>query len=379
MFWNIYTKRILATLRDKAMLIWTLIFPIMMATLFYFTMSSLDTASALSVIPMAVVDNDALTEDGFFKQVLTTVSTPGENQLFELIYTGSSEEASALLQEGSVSCYLVPDSTPHLYVAGKGIQQTIAQSFLNQYLQKRSTIETLLTDTPGDYTQIAALFHTQNYTTEISLGATKASSSVHYFYALLAMTCMYAAFQGISSVLRLQPNLSSLGARRSISPIGHFIHLFYDLLGGFTLQTVASAILLTYMIAILKVDFGDNLLLVAVTKMIGDLAGFGFGILIGSLSKLKENAKTAILISISMVCTFLSGLMMPEINYIIKARFPVIAWINPAARITDAFYSLYYYTGKDQFFINITILLIMTGIMFGLTAILTRRKHYESI
>ena len=38
MFWNIYSKRLISTLRDKRTLVWTWVFPLVMATLFYFAL-----------------------------------------------------------------------------------------------------------------------------------------------------------------------------------------------------------------------------------------------------------------------------------------------------------------------------------------------------
>ena len=55
MFINIFGKRIKAALRNWSTLIWTWIFPIMLATLFFFAFSALDEADLLTVIPIRCV------------------------------------------------------------------------------------------------------------------------------------------------------------------------------------------------------------------------------------------------------------------------------------------------------------------------------------
>lgn len=55
MFWNIYSKRLLSCLRNKDQLIWIWAFPLILATLFYFTLSSVGEADNLKAIPTGVV------------------------------------------------------------------------------------------------------------------------------------------------------------------------------------------------------------------------------------------------------------------------------------------------------------------------------------
>ena len=153
----------------------------------------------------------------------------------------------------------------------------------------------------------------------------------------------------------------------------------YDLLGGLTIQFACLLVLLAYITLVLGINFGPQTGLVILTCLVGSILGVSFGAMISAASKLKEQAKSAILITVSMVCVFLSGLMVGGINYVIAERAPVIAWINPAARITDAFYSLYFYDTYERFILNIVIVLGMSVIMFFITALSLRRQRYESI
>lgn len=380
MFWNIYGKRILSSLRDKDSLIWTWVFPIMMATLFYFTFTSLDTAGQLNEIPLGVVDNAAYRQDVNFKSALESVSGESSgSKLFALTVYSSTDEADAALEDGIIDGYVRVDSAPALVVSSDGLNQTITKSFLDNYLQTKNSIETALTQNPMAAANLSAMLERVNYTREISLSENPPTNKVSYFYALLAMICMYGGFQGLTTVTRLQANLSALGARRTMSPAGRFSVVAYDLLGGITVHFACLLVVVAYIIFVLGTNFGSKLGLVLLTCLAGSVLGVAFGAMVSVTSKLKEQAKTAILISITMVCSFLSGLMVGGINYIVAEKAPLVAWLNPTARITDAFYCLYYYDTYERYFLNIGIILTMALVMLTVTAVFVRRQRYESI
>ena len=236
MFWNIYSKRVIGTLRDREMIVWTWAFPILLSTLFFFTFTSLDTVSQLQVILLGVVDNTAYREDVAFSAALGAVSEQNDSQLFELTRLDSVEQGDALLQEGAIDAYLFVEDVPRLVVTSDGMSQTIAKGFLDRYLQTKSAVETLLRESPEAAERLPLLMGADSLTREISLTDAVPTDKVNYFYALLAMVCMYGGFQGIHSISYLQANLSPLGARRTMAPVGRFRLITADLLGGITVH-----------------------------------------------------------------------------------------------------------------------------------------------
>ena len=377
MFWNIYGKRVLCSLRSKEILIWTWIFPTILSTMFYFTFSSLDTAGQLRTFPIGVLDDEMYRQDEAFRLALESAS--GEGGLFELtVFTGTAA-ADVALENGGIEGYILAGEIPALFVTGDGINQTIVKGFLDRYLQTRNSIGLILSQNPGAAQDLPMLLTPVNYTEEISLSQNPPTNIVTFFYALLAMICLYGGFQGLTTVSFLQANLSPLGARRTLAPTGRFRLTVYDLLGGVTVHFVCVVTAVAYMIFVLGTDFGDKLWLVLLTCLVGSMLGVAFGAMVSVTSKLKEQAKIAILICFTMVTCFLSGLMVGGINYIVAEKAPIIAWLNPAARITDAFYCLYYYDTYERYFLNIGIILAMTLVMFIVTSVFLRRQCYESI
>lgn len=381
MFWNIFGKRVISSFRSKDAIIWNLLFPLILSTLFFFAFTSIDSSNTLQAVKTAVVNNNAYQEDVVFRQILETVSKEGVNQILELTVADTQDTADAMLKKGEINGYILLSPEPSLTVKENGLEETILKSFLDSYLQQQNSIRNMAAVNPSilqDGT-LETLFETVSFTEEISLTQNPPTQKGNYYYALLAMVCLYGGFQGLNSVTSLQANLSSLGARRTISPVSRLQLVLYDLLGGLAVHFLFILIVVFYITFVLGVSFGPNIGLVLLACLLGSLMGIAFGAFISITSKLKANMKAGILVTVTMICSFLSGLMISGINYTIAQTLPVLAWINPAARITDAFYCLYYYDTYERFFLNIGILAAMAAAMFTVTIILARRQRYESI
>jgi len=355
-----------------------------LATLFFAVFGGIDTAGILSTFPLGVLNDEAFRQDTALRTAIesvsqTTESASGEDGLFELHMFSSTAEADSALESGEIKGYIIAGEIPALVVTEDGIEQTIAKAFLDRFIQTRNSIEYIIQANPGAAANISTLIAQVDYTEQITLSHNPPSNILNYFYALLAMVSMYGGFQGLNSVIYLQANMSPLGARRTLSPAKRWKMIAYDLLGGLTIQFVCLVITVAYMNFVLGVSFGRQVGMVILTCFAGSMLGVSFGAMVSAVSKMKVSIKIGILIVASMVCVFLAGLMVGGINYIIAERAPIAAWINPAARITDAFYSLYFYDTYDRFFLNIGIVFGMSVIMFLVTAVFLRRHRYESI
>ncbi|MCL2427482.1 MAG: ABC transporter permease [Oscillospiraceae bacterium] len=373
MFRNIFGKRIIGSIRDRGSLVWTLIFPLVLATLFYIVFSGIDAAGMLNRFPLGVVNDAAFQENVAFRTAIESVSD--EDGLFELILHDSVEEANVALENGEIRGYIIVGEIPTLIVTMDGIEQTVAKTFLDRYLQMQNSIEHVMMTNPAALANLVPM----EFTEEISLSHNPPSGVLNFFYALLAMTAMYGAFQGGTAIIYLQANLSALGARRTVSPAKRWKVIFYDLLAALAIHFTCMMVLLAFMNFVLGIDFGQQIGFVILTCFVGSMLGISFGALLSVTPRLKEGAKISIMLAVTMVCVFLAGLMVGGINYIIAERVPILAWINPAARLVDAFYALYFFDTYERFALNIVIVLGMSIVMFIMTAILTRRQRYESI
>lgn len=174
-------------------------------------------------------------------------------------------------------------------------------------------------------------------------------------------------------------NMSNNGKRVAVSPTSKGKLIFSSVLASYITQLIGISLLFVYTIFVLKVDYGNNLPLIILLALVGCLAGLSLGVAIATLLKANENLKTGIVISITMLGCFLSGMMGITMKYIIDKNVPIINKINPASMITDGFYSLYYYDTLDRFYFNVASLLIFALVMIGLSMFSLRRQKYDSI
>ena len=175
------------------------------------------------------------------------------------------------------------------------------------------------------------------------------------------------------------PNLSSVGKRIGVSSIKKKTMLLSSLRASFIVQLIGLALLFLYTIFVLKVDYGDKFIYIIILSLLGSLSGLSFGVFISTMFKTNDNAKTGILIAGTMFMCFLSGMMGITMKYVIDSNIPLLNKINPAAMITDGFYSLYYYDTLDRFYFNIISLLLFSVILLFISYQGLRREKYDSI
>ncbi|MCI8632359.1 MAG: ABC transporter permease [Lachnospiraceae bacterium] len=365
------------SLRNREVLTWTLIFPLLMSTLFYFAFSSLDEANQLEAVPVAIVEN-AEYRNSSLEQMLREISE-GEEPLLALQSCESAEEAAGRLEEGEIAGYIdLEDQTPRLTVKEEGMNQTILRQVLTQYQQMWHSISGL---TPQ---QAAAVMEAQQGEQEsmlerVSLTHNPPSDMVGYFYSLLAMVCLFGMYQGIISVYNLQANQSALGIRRCIAPESYIKVMLAEILSGSLLHILVVWIALAYMVLVLKINFGGRVLLAMAGCAAGSLTGVSLGVFVGSFPKMNVQMKIGASTVVSLFLCFCSGMMVGGINYWIQEYIPIFAWLNPAMRLVDAMHSLYYFDTIEPFLLNTAILLLFSVVFFALSALRLRRYQYESV
>ena len=155
MFGNIYWKYILRSVRDKELVIWTFLFPILLSTLFYFSIGSIDKAEMFTSIPTAVVADERLKKEIYLEKLLDTLSD-GEDAILEIVQTKDVQEADALLRDDRVEGFItVENGAPKLYVKENGIYQTILKNILNRYIQTKDTVMAVIEKNPASALEFA--------------------------------------------------------------------------------------------------------------------------------------------------------------------------------------------------------------------------------
>ncbi len=367
--------------RDRQMLFWTLVFPLMLATLFHLAFANLVSIEQFLSIRIAVVDNAAYRQNVAFQAALSGVSTDhGEGDpLFEVTLT-DQPGAQKLLEDRKIDGYIEPGDSLKLVVQKTGLNQTIIKSFLDNYQQTVAAVEQVIAVDPSAWQtgMIDRLLVRADYLQAKPVSQAAADPAIIYFYSLLAMTALYGGFWGMRVVTDLQANQSPQGARISVAPVHKMKLLLVDIAAAFTIQYTLMLIVLAFIGLVLKYSFGDQLGLVFLTALAGSFMGVSLGASIAAVIKQREGIKTGILISVSMLMSFFSGMMYHGIKYLVVQAVPAMAWLNPANLMTDAFYALYY-GSVDRCLRNIGGLFAYGAIFCLVAYAVLRRQKYASL
>lgn len=327
---------ICTNLRDFNVVFWPLVFPLILGTLFYFAFGKMEEAD-FETVQTAVVE-EAETDTAFL-EFLNSIEA--EESHLIAIQRMSKEEAQEALKEKKVSGIFYADETPSLTVGGNGLAESILQTLLQSYENGKQTLENIVKLHPeGMQAAITQMESYEDLVEQVSLGGRTTDGNAQFFYALVAMACMYGAFMGFGVAIKLQANLSPLAARRCVTPTHKLTLILSEMLASFFLHFLNVIILLIYLRYILHLDFQGQTKEMLLISLIGSMIGVSMGIFIGSIGRMSEGIKIGIILGVSMISSFLSGLMNADMKYYVEQHAPVINRINPAALIADAFYCI---------------------------------------
>lgn len=383
-----YSLKIL--LRNKALIFWTFAFPIILGLFFNLAFQNIEKKEQLQVIDIAIINSNDYNNNKIVKESLNEL-TKGKNKLFNIQLT-DEKTSKDLLKNNKITGYLTfKENQVNITVKNSGVEETILKQVLEQ-IQTNSKIinktiekeisKQVATNKEINYEQIyqnALSLLNENNIKINNISNKNLSYTMIEYYTLIAMACLYGAMLSMFIINYQLPNMNSTGKRISASPINKSKQLISSLLSAYIVQIIGLLLLFLFTIFILKVDYGKNLLYVIITSLCGALSGLSFGVATSTLFKTNENAKTGIIIAITMLFCFLSGMMGITMKYIIDKNIPLLNMINPANMITDALYSLYYYSTFDRFYKDILSLLIFSCIMILISIKGLRRQKYDNI
>ena len=377
--------------KNKVLIFWTFAFPIILGLFFNMAFSNIEKDEKLQVFDIAVVNNNQFQKEKIYQEALKKLSH-GEDKLFNIKYV-SQKKAAKLLNNSDIKGYILfKNDKPEVVIKENGTYQTIIKFVITEINQNKIMIENLskkeveteITNGNFSITQEKIVDNILNKIKNEKIELQNISNSnLSYmqieYYTLIAMACMYGGMLGLTAINNSLANMSSKGKRISVSPNKKSVIVLSSAIGSYIVSLVGLVLLLVFLKLILKVDFGDNAFLVILLSMIGNLAGISLGVLIASIFRVSEGAKTGITIAITMFLSVLSGMMGVTLKYVIDKNIPVVNLINPNNLITDGFYSLYYYDTLSRYFRDISYLLIFIIICLTISFISLRREKYDSI
>lgn len=345
--WTTFKTTVRTLLLTPSAVVWTLVFPIVLATVFNFMFEPMRSTGSVEAVDVAVVADDAW-EDSPFSQVVDTLSEADE-PLLAVHPVATEQEARELIAEGSVAGAYIVDAAgnegnaeqsgsdeldavdaagpadaagaasgsgtaagssdvstvtssagstgaPRIILAPAGsgtgsdasydVNRAILESVATSYLQSEALIEELATHDPvalSDPTTIENALGLGVSVREVSLTHAQPDSMVRFYYALLGMASIFAAQLAGESVWRLQPTSSAAGARRTVSSTSRMRLLIPTIGACWAVSTTFLAIAFGYICLTAHIDFSGREGLCIVGIAASSLLSCGIGALVGAL------------------------------------------------------------------------------------------------
>lgn len=394
--WNTFKYTLLSTLRERGVIIWVVLFPLILATLFNAMFAGIEeTAYSLRVIPVAVVDNS---EDGAGKAFDETMKalSEGDDPLVSVTKAKTADEAFALLKSGDVvgTITVAADGEPSLQVSPGGgdmglsmsqVERTVLADVVDDFCRSSAAANDIVENDPmalANPKVIESFSDRAKFTANLTITHSKTREYVRYFYALLGFAAVMAASVGLNAMARIQPNVSPLGARRVVSGTGRGRMLAGAMAASWVVSFCALMLAFCYIRFALGVSFGGREWYCVLGLAVSALMATAFGAILGSLPKIPVAAKSGLLTAIVCLFSLFAGLYgTPALRLAdqVAREAPWAATVNPVKQVTDLFYCLYVYTDMEPFFQTIGVLLVLTVVFALVAALFMRRQRYASL
>ncbi len=382
MFFHNLKYSLKSLIKNKGLLFWTFLFPLLMATLFNMAFGNWVESEKFKSIDIAIVKNSYYEDNEVAKRVFESISS-GKDRMFNITYV-NDDVALKLLNDDKIAGYIkYYDGGSDITVKSNGISATIIKSVVDEIdtynVMFNDLVEKELTssfDIDRAVTEaINRIENIQVKTKDVSVK--KLDIAVIEYYSLLSMTCLYGGFIALTCISNSLASISSRGKRVEVAPTKKSVIILSSLLSSFIVQMIGVLLLLAYL-KLIGVNLYANVLGLMVVTVLGVLAGIALGLLISVVNNKNEGVKFGIVIAVSMACSVLAGLTGVSLKYVVDSNFPIINKINPAAMITDGLYALYY-EDISRFNYNMISLIIFVVVLVLISVVSLRRKKYDSI
>ena len=378
---------VLALVRDKSLLVWTLAFPLIMTSIFMAMFSGLNDAYSLVESRLGVVRNARYESvKGLDDMLASLAGAPKKSRICTLKYYASEKDARDAATDGAIDSYLTvgSDGTPALHVsqasiAAKGSRPaTVLSAAINSYVRTSDAIASGSTKNPELAAKGAVQAAYLGNSVQIKhFSATKNApdSNASFYFALLAMTAGMGAMSAALTTQKLLPTASAVGARQTLSSTPRWRMLVGALFGAWICQFACMLAALLFMATVAHIDFGSGAAPLVLAVAVSSLASCAMGSLLGTIPHMQAGMITCLL----SLFTGLYGPSAQEIAYALETSAPVLAHANPLWQISHCFYSLLYYDTYGSFARCCLTLLLMTLVALALAGIRMRKVSHAHL
>ena len=370
-------------LRNKTALLWGLIFPIALMSLFKLTFSNISsTENTLDTRKIAVVlDGSGIYQENF-KTVMDELSKQdSEDDLtVEVSYT-DEKEASAGLDNGDYDFYYVvgdEDITVHLgekYGVATGmIAREIADTYkfnmdiINECLKTDPTKIGEITESLGNRLDYIAMEKEE-----------EADVYMWYYVSTLVMGILFDYALGLRVLATVRADVAGSAMRVALSSSSKTRMVVYCLFAQLVSSLAKTAVHLLFMQFVIGIDIASKAGIIAIAIVATTVFSICLGILLGMFFKGDVQSRENKTLGFVMLSVFISGEMIVSLPGYIEKYAPVINRINPATIFNKIFYRILLCENKGDLAMNLLILTIASLVMLTASIIILRRETYASL
>ncbi|MBR3225779.1 MAG: ABC transporter permease [Atopobiaceae bacterium] len=394
--WNTFKYTTLSIVRERSIVIWVMLFPLILATLFNAMFKGIDeNAHDLDPIPVAIVNKSEGGADKAFNTMVDALSE-GDEAILAPMDAKTDEEARALLRDNKAIgvVTLDVDGWPSLELSAVTgttgvsmgqVERTVLADVIDDFCRTREALEDIMRNDPQAAENpevVLSLVRRDDYTSELKITHSQTREYVRYFYALLGFAAVMAANVSLTAVGAIQPNVSVLGARRAIGGTGRSRMLAGAIAASWLVSFLALVVAFAYIRFALGVEFGGREAACVLGIAVAALMATALGALVGALPYVPYAAKSGILTGITCLLSLFAGLYgTPALRLAdqVARDAPWATVVNPVKQVSNLFYSLYVYTDLTPFFRTIGVLTIITAVLALAAALMMRRQSYASL
>ena len=260
------------------------------------------------------------------------------------------------------------------------MNQTILKYIINTYNQNMLVVEDTLVTAPDRLNDVLNEINSnENLNKNISASKGDMDPYNQYYFALFAMASMFGATFGMANTIHSQADQSAVGIRRAASPTRKMAIVISEYLSAVTVTETLFAVLIVYLTAVLGINLGSNYGLIILAGFMATLLGVALGYFFGVVLKGKQSFKEGIMMASILFLNFLAGLMVGNMKYIIEKNLPIVNRINPAAIISDCFYSICVFDDMSMYIRCIASMVVWTVVLAASSIIVLRREKYANL
>ena len=389
MFWHLYKYRLKVLFKDKVTLFWTGIFPIILGTFFFLAFSDIsekaENISDIKVV-LAAEENkgnveEIILSDNSYRSFIDSMISEG---YFDVEYA-DYETAKDMLDDSKVDGIILVEPTERgvsssLVFAKSGMNQTILKYIVNTYNQAMIVAVDTEVNAPTRLEAVLAqIYSNESINKNVSASNGEMDPYNQYYFALFSMTCMFGATFGLINTAHSQADQTAVGTRRAASPTKKMAMVISEYFAGVTITETLFIVLLAYLTLILKVNLSNSYGLILLASVMASFMGVSLGYFFGVVLKGKQGFKDGVMMAVILFLNFLAGLMMGNMKYIIEKNCPIVNRINPAAIISDCFYSICVFDNMEMYVRCIISMGIWTVIFAVCSIIVLRREKYANL